>query len=249
MDRRAMRIWLAWGLAACGACVLSAGPAAGPAAGAAALRVTLGGIAPGGVIPPRFAFCVPAKQGHVTTGPNQSPAISWSKGPAGTASYAIIMVDPDVPSVFDTANTEGRTVSARLPRINFYHWVLVDIPPAMTRLPAGADSGGVTAHGKTPGPTRYGLRGINDYTKAMAGDPTMAGDYGGYDGPCPPWNDEIVHHYHFVVYALNVAHLGLSGKVTGPDAVKAMRGHVLATGEAVGLYTLNPAVAKRLGIR
>ncbi len=257
MARHAMRIRHVLGLLACCACVLSAGAGAGAygvsqyarAAGAAALSVTLGAIAPGGVIPAEFAFCAPAKQGHVTQGPNKSPAISWSKGPAGTASYAIIMVDPDVPSVFDSADKEGRTIPASLKRVDFYHWILVDIPATVTGLPAGADSSGVAARGKAPGPTRYGVRGINDYTKGMAGDPQAAGDYGGYDGPCPPWNDTIVHHYHFGVYALDVPHLGLSGKVTGPDAVKAMQGHVLAKGEAVGIYTLNPDVAKSLGIK
>lgn len=249
MPRREMRIRQAVVLLAVSACVLVAGTGGGRAAGATALGVTLGGIAPGHVIPAGFAFCVPAKQGHATMGPNKSPAISWSKGPAGTVSYAIIMVDPDVPSVFDGANKEGRTIPASLKRVNFYHWILMDIPATLSGLPAGADSNGVTAHGKAPGPTRYGVRGINDYTKFMAGDPTMAGDYGGYDGPCPPWNDTIVHHYHFGVYALGVKRLGLSRKFTGPDALRAMQGHVLAKGEAVGIYTLNPDVAKRLGIK
>ena len=29
--------------------------------------------------------------------------------------------------------------------------------------------------------------------------PTMAGDYYGYDGPFPPWNDSLVHHYVFTL--------------------------------------------------
>lgn len=37
-------------------------------------------------------------------------------------------------------------------------------------------------------------QGLNDYTAFMAGS-EMAGDYFGYDGPCPPWNDERLHHY------------------------------------------------------
>jgi len=36
------------------------------------------------------------------------------------------------------------------------------------------------------GSTAYGVRGINDYTGWFAGDPEMAGNHGGYDGPCPP---------------------------------------------------------------
>lgn len=216
--------------------VVVGSPAARAAMGAA-LTVTVDSIKPGGAIPGRFAYCVPAKQGHVTSGPNSSPAIRWSKGPAGTASYAIITVDTDVPSVFDTANKEGQTIPADLKRRDFYHWILVDIPATVTGLPEGADSTGVTPNGKPPGPTKNGVRGVNDYPG------------GGYDGPCPPWNDAIVHHYHFIVYALDVKSVGLSGKFTGAEAVKAIQGHVLAKGEVVGIYALNPDVAKRMGIK
>ena len=86
------------------------------------------------------------------------------------------------------------------------------------------------------------MRGINDYTKFMASNPDMAGDYGGYDGPCPPWNDERLHHYVFTVYALDVGSLGLSGSFTAPDALKAMEGHILAQASWTGTYTQNPAV-------
>ena len=73
----------------------------------------------------------------------------------------------------------------------------------------------------------------------------MKGDYGGYDGPCPPWNDEIVHHYHFSVYALAVPSLGLSGRFSGPDALRALNPHVLAKGTWTGTYSLNPSVNAR----
>jgi phosphatidylethanolamine-binding protein (PEBP) family uncharacterized protein len=46
----------------------------------------------------KFAFCVPAAQGHTTGGANLSPSISWSKGPRGTKSYAIILYDTDSPA-------------------------------------------------------------------------------------------------------------------------------------------------------
>ncbi len=239
----------AWGilmlLAGCGV-VLSAGSLMADAATQASLKVTVSGVRPSGIIPAAFAFCVAAKQGHVALGPNKSPAIRWSKGPAGTASYAVIMHDPDVPSVLTSVNKEGQTIPAKLKRVAFYHWVLVDIPAPATGLSLGADSNGVTLHGKPPGPTDIGIRGVNDYTSFFASDTNMTGTYGGYDGPCPPWNDSIVHHYHFTIYALNVAHLGLSGKFTATEALKAMRTHVLAKGEVVGIYTLNPAVAKGL---
>lgn len=231
-------------LAGCG-CALFVGLEAIHAAGMAALTVTVGGVKPGGAIPGTFAYCVPVKQGHIAPGPNKSPAITWSKGPAGTASYAIIMVDPDAPTVLDTANKEGQTIPADLARRDFYHWVLIDIPSSITGLPAGAES---TGHAAKPiGPTKYGLRGVNS-VDGFGGRATK-GPTGGYDGPCPPWNDAIPHHYHFSVYALDVLSLGLSGAFTVPDAVRAMRGHVLATDEVVGIYTQNPDVARTLGIR
>ncbi len=212
--------------------VLWAGETMVTAAGVPSLKVTVRGITPGKAIPRDFAFCIPARTGHVALGPNKSPAIQWSKGPAGTASYAIVMFDPDVPSSGENVNKEGRVVPASLKRVSFYHWILVDIPADVTALATGA-----------------GVRGVNDYTNWFAGDAQMAGDYGGYDGPCPPWNDAIPHHYHFAVYALNVPHLGLSGKFTGPDVLKAMQGHVVARGEVVGVYALNPTVAKKIGVK
>ncbi len=220
-----------------GAVLAAAGMAAGPAHGQAALTVRVDGIKPGGVIPQRFAYCVPAPRGHVVNGPDRSPAISWSRGPAGTASYAIIVVDTDVPTVFDNANKEGHTLPPSLARRDFYHWVLVDIPVRITSLAEGADTGERSP--KKPGPTRYGVRGISDYSGGGK-------IFGGYDGPCPPWNDEIAHHYHFRVYALDAGHLDVSGNFTGPDAVRAMQGHILAQGEVVGVYALNPEVAKTL---
>ena len=71
----------------------------------------------------------------------------------------------------------------------------------------------------------------------------MGGDYGGYDGPCPPWNDSIMHHYHFTVYALDIASLNLEGSFTGAEALEAMEGHVLAKESHIGTYSLNPEVA------
>lgn len=193
-------------------------------------------------IPGEFAFCVPAEVGHVTLAPNRNPHLAWSGAPTGTKSFAIICHDPDVPSRGDDVNQEGRSVPASLPRVDFFHWVLVDVPASVTTIAAGSHCVGITAHGKPPGRAPQGVQGINDYTGWFAGDDSMKGDYGGYDGPCPPWNDEILHHYHFTVYALDVESLGLEGRFTGAQAREALRGHVLAEAHIVGLYTLNPSL-------
>jgi Raf kinase inhibitor-like YbhB/YbcL family protein len=203
------------------------------------LKVSVDAIQNNGPIPAEYAYCVPSPQGHTTAGPNKNPEITWSKGPAATKSYAIIVIDTDVPSVFDDADKEGKVIKGSMPRQDFYHMVLVDIPASQTRLAMGADSSGITPKGKKPGATPNGLRGINDYTE------DTAGIFGGYDGPCPPWNDERLHHYHFIVYAIDVPSLGLSGNFTGKDAQAAIAKHTLAKGEVVGTYTQNPEVMKK----
>jgi len=45
----------------------------------------------------------------------------------------------------------------------------------------------------------------------------MRGDYYGYLGPGPPWNDALVHHYVFTVYGLDVPHLEVRSKLTGTN--------------------------------
>ena len=70
----------------------------------------------------------------------------------------------------------------------------------------------------------------------------MAGNYFGYDGPCPPWNDEIPHHYVYTLFALDVPRLTVAGVFTGADVRAAMAGHVLGLAAVTGRYSLNPAV-------
>ena len=207
------------------------------------MQVTSTSFPDGGAIPARLAFCKLDPATHATLSDNRSPQLSWSGAPAGTKSFAVICHDPDVPSRGDDVNQEGRIVPASLPRVDFFHWVLVDLPASVTSLAEGEFASGVTAKGK-PGPAAaHGSRqGINDYTGWFAGDKDMGGQYHGYDGPCPPWNDEIPHHYVFTVYALDVARLPVEGAFTGGEAREAMKGHVLAQAAITGVYSLNPAV-------
>lgn len=199
----------------------------------------------GGTIPGTFAFCVPDAESHATFGGNRSPHLSWSDLPAGTRSLAIVCHDPDVPSKRDDVNQEGRTVPHDLPRVDFFHWALVDISPDYNELAEGADSDGVTERGKSPERTRHGRRGRNSYTDYFDGDDEMQGEYGGYDGPCPPWNDERLHHYHFTVYALDLAQLDLPDGFDASEVREAVEGHVLGQAEWVGIYSLNPTVRAR----
>ncbi len=197
----------------------------------------------GGPIPGEFGFAVIDPVSHVALSKNRNPHLSWVDAPEGTRSFAIVVHDPDVPSQGDDVNKEGREVPANLPRVNFYHWLLWDIPASTREIARGSQSDGVTAHGKRGPAANDGMRhGINNYTEWFASDPEMEGDYYGYDGPCPPWNDSIVHHYIFTVYALDVENLDVEGEPTAENLLVAIKGHALDQAKMTGLYSLNPEV-------
>ena len=195
-------------------------------------------------IPLRFAAGKPDPQSGVTFSDNLSPHLAWSEVPSGTQSFALICHDFDVPSRGDDVNQADREVPADLPRVDFFHWVMVDLPAATSKLEEGEFSRGFTARGK-PGPT-LGIErlpaarhGLNDYTGWFASNAEMAGNYFGYDGPFPPFNDSLIHHYVFTVYALKIARAPVEGAFTGPQVRQAIYAHILAEATHSGTYTLN----------
>ena len=226
---------------ALGTCLAISQVAMAPAASAKSLKVTVDSIKSGGMIPAKYAFCQPDGKGHAGPASNISPPISWSKGPRGTKSYAVILHDTDSPKTDrDKMNKDGMTVPSTAQRQTFYHWILVDIPADVRSLKEGADSTGRVIHGKTT-PSAVGKHGLNMFTMAFAANDALKGKYFGYDGPCPPWNDENVHHYHFFVYALSVKSLGLPADFDGPAAMEAMKGKILAEGKLDAIFVTNPA--------
>ncbi|MEO8086020.1 MAG: YbhB/YbcL family Raf kinase inhibitor-like protein [Bacteroidota bacterium] len=54
-----------------------------------------------------------------------------------------------------------------------------------------------------------------------------------YTGPCPPTGE---HHYHFKVYALDMM-LNLKSGVSKKSVLDNIAGHVIASGEIIGLYS------------
>lgn len=197
----------------------------------------------GGPIPAAFAFARPAPETHVTLSDNRSPHLAWSGAPEGTRSFVVTCIDDDVPTVGDDVNVEGRTVPADLPRTEFVHWLLVDVPSSIHELAAGSCGEGVTVRGKQDPPGPPGARqGRNDYTGWFAGDADMGGTYLGYDGPAPPWNDERLHHYHFEVLALDVERLELADGFDLAALRAALDGHVLDRARLTGTYTQNPTL-------
>lgn len=143
-------------------------------------------FAPNGEIPRR----------HTCEGDDSAPPLQWDGVPPAARSLVLIVDDPDAP---DPA----------APRQTWVHWVLVDLPPDSTGLPAGGR------------PLPAGARpGLNDWHRP---------DYG---GPCPPIGR---HRYFFKLYALDTA-LAVLHQPTKAAVERAMQGHVLASAELVGTY-------------
>jgi Raf kinase inhibitor-like YbhB/YbcL family protein len=205
------------------------------------MRLSTSSFEDGGAIPTRFAFARPADEGHVTLSENINPALAWTEPPEGTKSFALICHDHDVPSAADDVNQEGREVPSDLPRVEFIHWVVVDLPADLREVREGEFCTGVSVGGKTGGTGPHGCRqGLNDFTGWFGGDPDMGGDYHGYDGPAPPWNDSILHHYVFSLYALDIPTVPVEGSFTAAEVRAAIDGHVLAEASVMGTYTQNP---------
>ena len=95
----------------------------------------------------------------------------------------------------------------------FTHWVLYDLPKDKRELAED-----VPKQEQLPDGSR---QGSNDYDRI------------GYVGPCPPGHSP--HHYVFDLYALDTK-LNLPPKASKKQVLKAMKGHVLASGELVGRF-------------
>src|SRR5688572_29271061 len=105
----------------------------------------------GGPIPPRCAFGKHDPVHHFAFSDNLNPHLAWSGVGADVQSLVLVCHDADVPSRPDNVNKEGMTVPATLQRIDFYHWVVVELAPSDGTIAEGAFSRGITAKGK-PGP-------------------------------------------------------------------------------------------------
>jgi Raf kinase inhibitor-like YbhB/YbcL family protein len=92
----------------------------------------------------------PIPRRHTGEGEDVSPALSWSKAPKGTRSFALICHDPDAPLV-----SPGN--------YGFVHWVLYGIPGSVTQLPEGSGD--------------Y-VQGVNNFGNAGYGGPMPPGGHG-----------------------------------------------------------------------
>ena len=171
---------------------------------------------------------------------NRNPHLAWEEVPPGTRSFALLCIDPDAPTVPETVGRHDLQIPVGQVRGDFIHWVMVDIAAMQREIAIGSCSDGITAKGKSSPAGPAGARqGLNDYTGWFAGNAEMGGDYYGYDGPYPPFNDLRLHRYFFRLFALDVEQLELPQRFTAADAFRAMHGHVLGEASLYGTYSLN----------
>jgi hypothetical protein len=128
--------------------------------------------------------------GGQCTGDNINPQLAWDTAPESARAFALTVTDTDAGS--------------------FAHWLLADIPAAVTSVD----------------------RGASGQLEGVGGKSSLSAAYDGrYFGPCPPGPD---HHYVFTVYALN-APLDLEPGFTLGDLRDSLGGHVLAVGSLTGV--------------
>lgn len=197
----------------------------------------------GGLIPAANAFAVIDPLTHVQRSANRNPHLAWDEVPNGSASLVLFCYDRDAPCETGDANREDRMLAQTLPRCLLFHWIVIDLPVALQSIAEGQCSR-LTAVGGAHRPKQ----GVNDCPSWFVASPQPAGDHCAcdrcaYDGPCPPWNDERIHHYIFRLYALDVPRLALETPFTGQQAYAAIYGHILDEAQLVGAYSLNPELA------
>lgn len=131
---------------------------------------------------------------YTGTGEDVSPPLSWKDAPEEAESFALICHDPDAPLVVPGG-------------YGFVHWVLYNIPGAVSSLPEGV---------------REYTTGVNDFDKR------------GYNGPMPP-EGHGTHHYFFWLLALD-ADLGLGEGLTMWRLLTRIEPHVIAMNRLVGTF-------------
>ena len=139
---------------------------------------------------PAFANGRPIPARHTADGADLSPELRIVNPPEGTASFALIMDDPDAPMGI------------------WVHWVVWNIPAAVSVVPEGGVPAGA-------------VEGRNSWGRT------------GYGGPAPPSG---THRYFFKLYALDRV-LDLAADTDKTELLEAMEGCVLARTQLMGTYS------------
>lgn len=172
-------------------------------------------------------------QKQIVFGENISPALNWNNPPKNTKSFALLLLDPDVPLDRSTVNVPGKTILSTAPRRTAYHWILIDIPNTVYSIAAGMASTKPINENKSIKNTKHTWANIVSYEDKTALSSS-------YVGPCPPSNDERIHHYIFTLYALNVP--TVPENLTEETLIHFINEHTLKQARLVVKRTNNPGL-------
>ena len=152
----------------------------------------------GGIIPPK----------HTQAGEQISPELKWTNVPAGTISFVVNMLDPDV------AVQRGTETQP--------HWIVWNIPGSATGLPEGMKSGADLPDGSH---------------QISASGPQYRGPGAGANGPLHHYTFEVYAlDTKIDVVASTNAQPVQAALETRAAVKKAMEGHVLGKAVYVGLF-------------
>ena len=144
---------------------------------------------------------IPSK--YTCQGDNISPHLSWSDAPKETERFALIVHDPDAPD-------------PKAPKINWVHWIVLNMPADKHDLSKGILSTELRDLGA--------IECKNDFAD---------GTQTKYGGPCPPIGE---HRYFFKLYALKGTIECPTTKVSVDDFNTLIKNLTLASAELMGTY-------------
>lgn len=148
----------------------------------------------GETMPERHVF-----NGMGYQGDNISPHLAWDEVPEGTKSFVVTCYDPDAPT-----------------GSGWWHWVVANIPAAVTVLPQGAGSGQAAL-------PEEAIQTCTDFGKA------------GYGGAAPPQGES--HRYIFTVHALDVDKIEVDENASGAMVGFNVHFHRLASASITVMYS------------
>jgi Raf kinase inhibitor-like YbhB/YbcL family protein len=188
------RILVSLVLVSCGGSTVNHAPRDGASGDAPTTDTPAGGFA---LTSTAFAGGTAIPTANSCKGADTSPPLAWTGAPSGAKSFAVVLTDTSL-----------------APELQ--HWVIYNIPPTATGLPASVEKAYMPSN--VPGAQQ--TTSYDDTTR-------------GYLGPCPP----VAHNYEFAVYALDVATLpGGSAQTTRQEALASIIGHKLASATLSGSF-------------
>ena len=182
------------------------------------MTLTSPAFADGGAIPDKYA----------QKGRDVSPPLAWTGAPDSTASFVLIVHDPDAP-VGDGTD-------------DMLHWLVWGIPGSASSLPEGVPQGtqlSFAAIGAAVSAAADGGRGARGGGRGGGvRQISVSGPY--YRGPAAPASGSP-HHYVFDLYALDAnvtvqPSVQSAGPPTRAAVMEAMKGHVRGKATLVGTY-------------